>query len=351
MWTDNWLEKNRFPDFLIRIGIRRLLKQRLKELEQARKTDNQYMHTFTKRLRQKPIAVHTTEANQQHYEVPTSFFFEVLGKQLKYSSGYWADSVSIHNALEHLDASEEHMLKLTCQRAGLVDGQEILELGCGWGSLSIYMASNYPQSQITVVSNSASQKAYIDQAARERGLTNLNVITADMNDLELEVKFARIVSVEMFEHMQNYALLLEKLNRFLLPDGKLFVHIFTHQSTAYLFEVQDETDWMAKYFFTGGMMPSVDIFAHFNHHLVVEQQWKVNGKHYQKTCEAWLQKMDAHRQTVMPILVETYGVEQATKWWVYWRVFFMSCAELFGLNKGNEWFVSHYLLGKRGEVT
>lgn len=348
MWKDKWLEKNRFPDFVIRFGIRRLLKQRLKELGQDRKQNAKYTEAFTEKLQKKPIAVHTLAANEQHYEVPTSFFLEVLGKQLKYSSGYWEDKITTQKALGYLDASEEHMLSLTCQRAGLSNGQEILELGCGWGSLSLYMAAHYPSSQITAVSNSATQKEYIDQAAKERGLSNLTVVTADMNDLELEQKFTRIVSVEMFEHMQNYALLLEKLNRFLLPDGKLFVHIFTHHSTPYLFEIQNESDWMARYFFTGGMMPSADIFTHFSQHLYVERQWQVNGKHYQKTCEAWLQKMDAHRIEVMPILIKTYGEEQALKWWVYWRVFFMSCAELFGFHKGEEWFVSHYLLAKVG---
>lgn len=346
MWRDQLLESNKVPDFMIRRAIRGLLKQRLTYTQTESLNQQQYLTEFVEQLKHSPIAVNTLEANEQHYEVPTRFFQYVLGEHLKYSSGYWDNKAFETNRLA-LNHSEEVMLQLTCQRAQLQDGQRILELGCGWGSLSLYMAAHYPNSPITVVSNSATQKTYIDQAAKSRGLINLTVVTADMNDFQTEESFDRVASVEMFEHMQNYQKLLDKISHFLKPEGKLFVHIFTHKDHPYLFEIKDDSDWMAKYFFTGGMMPSANLLLYFAEHLYIEQQWQVNGTHYQKTCEAWLSEMDLHRSEIMPLFVQTYGQQNARKWWVYWRVFFMSCAELFGYNQGHEWFVSHYLFTKR----
>ncbi len=348
MWRDWLLEKNILPDTVIRLAIRSMLKKRIQDISFGDKEAvRQYKLDFVKMLKQKPIAVNTAEANEQHYELPTAFFQRVLGNHLKYSCGLWNDeTLPMSQSFTKLDQSEEDMLAKTCERAQLVDGQKVLELGCGWGSLSLYMASHYPGSQITVVSNSKTQKSYIDQQAIERGLSNLKVITEDMNTFYIEDQFDRIVSLEMFEHMQNYQKLLARLATFLKPDGKLFVHIFTHRESPYLFEIQDDSDWMAKYFFTGGMMPSRDLFSYFEDDFVVEEQWVVNGIHYQKTCEAWLQKMDQQKKEIYPMLAETYGQAQATKWWVYWRVFFMACAELFGYDEGKEWFVSHYLLSK-----
>jgi len=240
------------------------------------------------------------------------------------------------------------MLERTCGRAQLADGQTILELGCGWGSLSLWMAEHYPNARVTSVSNSRSQKAYIDGQAAKRGLVNLTVRTANMIHYggEGNEKFDRVVSVEMFEHMKNYQELLRRVSTWLKPQGKLFVHIFTHRDIAYHYEVRHEGAWMAKYFFTGGQMPSHDLLLHFQDHLRIEEQWAVSGQHYEKTSNAWLANMDAHKAELLPLLEKTYGRDQVTRWWVYWRVFFMACAELWGFNHGNEWIVSHYRFTK-----
>jgi cyclopropane-fatty-acyl-phospholipid synthase len=341
MWYDKLVEQNKVPDVLIRQGIRKLLKQRLDdenkgdvELQQA------HLMSVIAQLKASPIAINTAAANEQHYEVPTKFYQYCLGKYLKYSCGYWKTGVT------DIDTSEKDMLELTCTRADLQNGQQVLELGCGWGSLSLFMSARYPQSTFKVVSNSRTQKEYIDDQAKQRGITNLTVITADMNTFTIEDKFDRVVSVEMFEHMRNYQLLMAKVASFLNPDGKLFIHIFTHKEYAYLFEVKDESDWMSKYFFTGGIMPSDDLMFYFNDDLVVQNHWHVNGTHYAKTSEAWLTNMDNHKAEIMPLFEDTYGKENAVKWWVYWRLFYMACAELWNYNKGNEWIVSHYLFRK-----
>jgi cyclopropane-fatty-acyl-phospholipid synthase len=342
MFYDSLLEKNKIPDPLIRIGIRRLLKQRLKD-ENKGGTEEQQAHLMQliTELKASPIAVNTQEANEQHYEVPTEFYKYCLGKHLKYSSGYWKEGVS------DIDTSEKDMLELTCRRAELGDGQEVLELGCGWGSLSLFMAARFPRSRFTVVSNSRTQKLYIDQQAKERGIGNLEVMTVNINELGLNKTFDRVVSVEMFEHMRNYQELMSRIAGWLKPGGKLFVHIFTHRQYAYKFEVKDESDWMSRYFFTGGMMPSDDLLLYFNEALCIEQHWHVNGRHYSKTSEAWLRNMDRHKKEIMPLFEQTYGPQQALKWWVYWRIFYMACAELWGYNNGEEWLVSHYLFKKK----
>lgn len=336
------LEKNVLPDWLIRIGIRRLLAARLRE-EHKGNADAQQAHLMglIEFLKSSPIAVNTRDANEQHYEVPTEFFRLVMGKHMKYSSGYWKNGVT------SIDQSEADMLELTAERAEIKDGMSILELGCGWGSLSLYMAAKYPNARITGVSNSRTQKEYIDGQAAARGLRNLTIITADMNSFTIAEKFDRVVSVEMFEHMRNYEKLLEKISGFLNKDGKLFVHIFTHKTYSYLFEVKDETDWMSKYFFTGGIMPSDHLLMYFPKHLTIEKHWHVPGVHYHKTSEAWLRNMDAHKNDIQKIFAQTYGQEQAAKWRVYWRVFFMACAELWGYKNGEEWIVSHYLFEKK----
>ncbi len=341
MWYTNLLEKDKLPDFIIRGGIQKLLAQRLKDEDKGNpEAQQEHFMKLIDELKSSPIAVNTADANTQHYEVPADFFQLVLGKHLKYSSGYWKEGVT------SIDVSEKDMLEITCNRAELKDGQNVLELGCGWGSLSLFMAEKYPNSRITSVSNSHSQKAFIDGQAKNRIIKNLAVITADMNVFQIDEKFDRVVSVEMFEHMRNYELLMNKVASFLNPSGKLFIHIFTHKDFAYKFEVVDESDWMSKYFFTGGIMPSDHLLLYFQQQLKIEKHWRVSGTHYQKTSEAWLQNMDASKQKIMEIMQRVYGKEQAVRWWVYWRIFFMACAELWGYKGGNEWMVSHYLFQK-----
>jgi cyclopropane-fatty-acyl-phospholipid synthase len=335
------LEAGLLPDSAIRLGIRGLLASTLRE--QRRKSaglGRAALLAHAEGLRRSPIAIQAQAANRQHYEVPTEFYRRVLGSRLKYSSGLWLEPS------DTLDVSEERMLDLTCRRAELADGQEILELGCGWGSLSLWMAERYPRARITAVSNSLTQKEHIDAAAARAGLENLAVLTRDMNTLEMERTFDRVVSVEMFEHMKNYELLLAKVAGWLAPGGKLFVHIFTHREFAYHFEDRGPGDWMARHFFSGGQMPSDDLLLHFQDELAVEERWVVDGRHYQKTSEAWLDRMDANGERIRPLFEATYGAGQARRWWAYWRIFFMSCAELFGYRDGSEWHVAHYRFRK-----
>lgn len=337
--VDSILEKNLLPDSAIRFGIRQRLAKTLRDKRPENVEARQAaLSKHIAGLDQSPIAIETDAANEQHYEMPAAFFQKCLGKHLKYSSGLWEDGCAT------LDQAEAAMLALTCERAQLASGQRILELGCGWGSLSLWMAEHYPEAQITSVSNSVSQKAFIDGEAARRGLGNLTVRTANMVAYtgEGEGVFDRVVSVEMFEHMKNYRLLLSRIASWLKPQGKLFVHIFTHRDIAYHYEAADDREWLARHFFTGGQMPSHDLLLHFQEQLKIEAQWAVNGGHYEKTSNAWLANMDVNREAIMPLLAQTYGEKEALKWWVRWRVFYMACAELWGYDGGNEWIVSHY---------
>jgi len=334
-------EKGFLPDSLIRFGIRRLCSQRLTEAKNSSEDEMEKEHAaWIEVLKESPIALVPEKANEQHYEVPPRLFELVLGQKLKYSSGLWPEGTST------LDQSEVAMLKLSCERASLVDGQAILELGCGWGSLTLYMAEQFPNSKITAVSNSNDQRQFIETRCDKLNLTNIKVITADINDFETKESFDRVVSIEMFEHMRNYEKLLGRVNAWLKNDGKLFVHIFSHQEVAYPFEDNDDADWMAREFFSGGQMPSHRLLMSFPGQMKIEKDWRVSGTHYEKTSLAWLQKMDKNKAEVLELFKKTYGERGARAWFQRWRIFFMSCEVLFGFNRGSEWGVSHYLFEK-----
>lgn len=332
-------EQGKLPDALVRYGIRRLCRQRLKDefIDQPEPQQERFQ-ALIEQLRESPIAIETDAANEQHYEVATDFYLASLGKRLKYSCAYYPEPKT------SLDQAEEHMLSLYSERAELADGQRILELGCGWGSLTLWMAEKYPASEITAVSNSSTQKAHIDKQCQRLGYENVIVITADVNALELKKDmFDRAISIEMFEHMRNYKQLLDRISTWLKPEGKLFVHIFAHRNVMYPFDVKSEHDWMSKYFFTGGLMPSVDTLLHFQEQLKLENRWLVNGQHYEKTCNHWLAKTDQNKQRIIKAFQRDYSDEDAERWFHRWRIFYMSCAELFGLNNGSQWVVAHYL--------
>lgn len=334
-------ESGYVPDSLVRHGIRQLLRQRLDEIHASDITQMaEDQNRFIEKMNHSDIALLPQKANEQHYEVPQEFYNYTLGPHGKYSCCYWDDGE------KSLAAAEKAGLRKTCENAGIEDGMQILELGCGWGSLSLWIASTYPNCNITAVSNSNSQGRYIRANAKALGLGNIEVITADMNVFDTEQQFDRVVSVEMFEHMRNYRDLFSRINRWLSPHGKFFMHIFVHRSVPYLFEDRDGSDWMSRYFFSGGMMPSDDLPLFFQDRLKIEKRWRWDGRHYQKTAEAWLRNLDRNREQVWPILQQTYGTDFAKMWFMRWRMFFLAVAELFGYRDGSEWFVSHYLFSK-----
>jgi cyclopropane-fatty-acyl-phospholipid synthase len=335
-------ERGLIPDALTRFGIRRLCRQRLAEEHAADAVAAwERFRTLLAELRESPIAIETDAANAQHYEVPPAFFRLCLGKRLKYSSCYYPTGT------ESLDTAEERMLALYGERAELADGMDILELGCGWGSLTLWMAERYPNARITGVSNSRPQREHIEAECRARGLSNVRILTCDVNRLELEQRFDRVVSIEMFEHMRNYQTLLARIASWLNPGGKLFVHIFCHRELMYPFEVKGRSDWMSQYFFTGGLMPAADTLLHFQRDLVIEEEWRLSGRHYERTANHWLDNQDRNRDAVLEVLAGAYGREHAKLWHQRWRMFWMACAELFGLDDGNQWLVGHYRFAKR----
>lgn len=334
-------ERGWLPDPILRLGIRKLCAQRLREeyMGGAEAQSHRFRRCIAL-LRESPLAIHTDAANRQHYELPPGFFRHCLGPRLKYSSCYY------RTGRESLAQAEDAMLDLYGVRAELADGQRILELGCGWGSLTLWMAERYPNADITAVSNSRPQREFIEAACRERGLCNVRVLTCDVNRLELPAaQFDRCVSIEMFEHMRNYDGLLRCIARWLGAEGKLFVHIFCHRTLLYPFETDGDDNWMGRHFFTGGLMPSADTLLCFQRDLRLEQRWLIDGNHYRRTANQWLQRQDTQRAQVMPILRQAYG-DAADLWFQRWRMFWMACAEMFGYDDGNEWVVAHYLFSR-----
>jgi cyclopropane-fatty-acyl-phospholipid synthase len=335
-------ERGVVPDSLVRVGIRRLLQARRNEIAAndpaaaAAQTE-----AFVAAMRDAPIALVPHLANEQHYEVPSAFFGYVLGHRRKYSSAWWPEAVA------DLDAAEDAALAATAERAGLADGQRILELGCGWGSLTLWTAERFPHARIVAVSNSRSQRAHIEAEAQRRGLANVHVVTADVAELLTSERFDRVVSVEMFEHLRNWPEMFRRVAGWLEPDGRFFMHVFVHRGTPYSFEARDASDWMARHFFSGGMMPSDDLALRFQDDLKLVARWRWDGTHYARTAEAWLANMDARKEAVTSTLARAYGAERAGLWWMRWRIFFMSCAELFGHDQGGEWWVAHYLFEPR----
>jgi cyclopropane-fatty-acyl-phospholipid synthase len=321
------------PDLARRAAIGALVARTRRKL--ADQPDS-YEAAFARAMGAHPIAEHTDEANEQHYELPERFFGLVLGPHRKYSS-------CLYQAGDALGDAEARALEETCRHADLANGQDILELGCGWGSLSLWMAAHYPGARITSVSNSNSQRLYIEGQARARGLTNLTVITCDMNDFTTDQRFDRVVSVEMFEHMSNWEALLGHVKTWLRADGRLFIHIFTHRTTPYRFDHTDKADWIAQHFFTGGVMPSHGLIGRFPELLTVEADWRWDGRHYEKTALDWLANFDRHDAEITELMREVYG-PQGGLWRRRWRLFFLATAGLFGDSRGAEWGVSHYRL-------
>ena len=342
-------ERGLVPDGVARFFMRRLMAQRLRE-EGAHDAERaaQRMQAWLGQLRASPIAIATQAANRPHYEVPAAFFEQHLGPRLKYSCCLYP------RGDEALAQAEDAMLALYAERAQLADGMRILDLGCGWGSLSLWLAERYPRSQVVGLSNSHGQREYITRRAAGRGLANLRILTGDIVDFDfpadgISEPFDRVISIEMFEHLRNYGVLLARLARWLTDDGRLFVHIFAHRQLSYPFEVRDASDWMTQYFFEGGLMPSAGLLLNFQDDLQVQRQWWVSGTHYEKTANHWLEGMDRARDGILPVFEHAYGA-QARIWVQRWRMFYMAVAELFGYAHGEEWGVAHYLLGKRARL-
>jgi len=339
--VDALIDACRLPDPVLSATIRRLLGAR-------RSADAPAAAELAEALWAGPVTVAADLANVQHYEVPSEFFELILGERLKYSAAWWPDGVST------LDAADEAMLELTCQRAGLADGQDVLELGCGWGSLTLWMAERFPAARIVAVSNSSTQRRFILDRAASRGLTNVTVITADVGDLGMTAhtdvvgpeRFDRIISVEMFEHVRNHRELGRRIAHWLRPGGELFVHVFAHRSHPYLFEVGGAGDWMARHFFTGGMMPSEDWVPDAIDALDHRQTWRFDGRHYTRTLAAWRERLEERREAVIEVLSRGASATEGERRYHRWRTFLIACEELFSARRGREWGVVHHRMSR-----
>ncbi len=334
-------EKGLIPYWLLRLAIRQRVGRKL-SIEKAKTPESR--QRFIQKLSSSSIAQDTDKANQQHYEVPTSFYQLVLGPHLKYSSAYWPEGCT------SLAQAEDEALKLIEDRVQLANGQTVLDLGCGWGSFSLWAAPRYPKSAFLAVSNSQTQAAFIREQATKRKITNLEVVTCDINEFNPEAQFDRIVSVEMLEHVRNYKTLFERIASWMYSNSLMFVHVFSHHEYAYAYDADNPNEWMAKYFFTGGIMPSHALLPSFDQHLKLNKSWNLDGTHYQKTAEAWLTHLNQNQNEIHTLFQATYGLKEAKRWMWRWRLFFLACAELFGYKKGSEWGVSHYLLSKQTQI-
>jgi cyclopropane-fatty-acyl-phospholipid synthase len=337
----NLAESGFIPDPVLRFGIRRLVEKRRRQIRPpksaARDDSESDIEHFVAMMNRSAIALVPELANEQHYEVPAGFFEEVLGRYRKYSCCYWGDGATT------LDAAERAALEISCRRAAIDDGMQVLDLGCGWGSLSLWIAETYPSCNVTGVSNSHAQRRFIESQMASHGISNLRIVTADMNHFRPEQKFDRVLSIEMFEHMRNYRALFERISYWLNSDGRFFLHIFCHRDAAYEFVDAGAADWMSRHFFSGGIMPSSDLPLRFQEHLALDDRWTWDGRQYQTTAEAWLRNMDNRKDRIMPILETTYGPAEADRWWMRWRMFFLAVSEMFGSHRGREWMVGHYL--------
>jgi len=338
MWFNPLLARGLIPDWILRRGVRSQGKERLNMMN---KVDSRKEYSkFINEASTGNIAVNTDDANNQHYEVDSEFFKYCLGKNLKYSCCFWDDGTS------DLDAAEDNMLEIYSKRAEITDGMNILDIGCGWGSLSLFLAQKYPKSEITGVSNSSSQKIFIDSEASKRNISNLKIITRDINDFRTEEKYDRILSIEMFEHTKNTKKLMNLINDWLNPNGLFFMHVFAHKENPYYFDRDQKNAWMAKYFFTGGMMPNHNLFKDLKSNLEYQKSWMLSGEHYEKTSNAWLDKMDQNKKEILSLFERSNSSSIAKRKFHFWRLFYIACAEIFGYDNGNEWVVSHHLFKK-----